>query len=482
MRKTYITRTYKINGMTCVGCEQRIERSLKNQKGIANAVVSYTKGTAVVTFDPEVIQESEIKELVRKLGYQPVGFAPSEAPASSVKIVGVFVVLLALYVIFSRFGGLQIFNSFPEAKEGMGYGMLFVIGLLTSTHCIAMCGGINLSQCVPNATSSRKGSEFSHPGLFGRISSLVPSLQYNAGRVISYTIIGGIVGALGQVVTLTGAGKGIIAVIAGLFMVIMGLNMLNLFPWLRRLNPRMPKIFAVKIDEQKRGGRPLYVGLLNGLMPCGPLQAMQLYALSTGDPVKGALSMLLFSLGTVPLMFGLGALSTILTKRFAQRMLTVSAMLVILLGTLMLSNGMVLSGFAVPSFASGIGKADSASQSAKAELGDGVQTVTTQLASGGYPPIAVQAGIPVQWNLQAEPGELNSCNYRIIIPEYNIEKQLEPGDNLITFTPDKSGTVSFSCWMGMIRSQIVVVDDLANISQIPVSQTLPSYQSSCCQN
>lgn len=481
MGKTYITRTYKINGMTCVNCEHRIERSLKNQSGIANAVVSYTKGTAAVTFDPEVIRESEIKELIRKLGYQPAGSAVSEAPVSSIKLAGVFVVLLALYVIFSRFGGLQIFNSFPEAKEGMGYGMLFVIGLLTSTHCIAMCGGINLSQCVPNAAGSPKGSDAPDAGLVSKISSLVPSIQYNAGRVISYTVIGGIVGALGQIVTFTGAAKGMIAVIAGLFMVIMGLNMLNLFPWLRRLNPRMPKVFAVKIDERKKGGRPLYVGLLNGLMPCGPLQAMQLYALSTGDPVKGALSMLLFSLGTVPLMFGLGALSTVLTKRFTRRMMTVSAALVILLGVFMLSNGMSLSGFAVPSFASGFGKADAASQSVKAELGDGVQTVTTQLTSGGYEPIAVQAGIPVQWNLHAEQEDLNGCNYRIIIPEYNIEKQLEPGDNLITFTPEKSGFVSFSCWMGMIRSQIAVVDDLADSTQIPVSQTLPSYQSSCCQ-
>ena len=465
-------------------------------------MASYSQETATVTYDPELISESEIKELIRKLGYQPQGSTITNNSVNGVQIAGIFIIILALYVVLSRFGALEIFNYFPEAKEGMGFGMLFVIGLLTSTHCVAMCGGINLSQCVPSATTTGNRNRLpdNSSGLRGnsgyissreatgvafrsRIASLRPSFLYNTGRVISYTVIGGIVGALGQVVTLSGAGKGFIAAIAGLFMIIMGLNMLNLFPWLRRFNPRMPKVFAEKINEQKRSSsRPLYVGLLNGLMPCGPLQAMQLYALSTGDPVKGALSMLLFSLGTVPLMFGLGALSTVLTKKFTQKMMTVSAALVVILGVFMLGNGMALSGFAMPSFASGTTKgADT--QIARAELMGDVQVVTTQLSSSGYPPIAVQAGIPVQWNLQAEEGDVSGCNSRIIIPEYNMQIQLQPGDNIIEFTPTESGTISFSCWMGMIRSQIVVVDQIDEQidEQISEAGVLPSYQPSCCQ-
>jgi hypothetical protein len=229
----------------------------------------------------------------------------------------------------------------------------------------------------------------------------------------------------------------------------------------------MPKIFADKINEQKNGRRPLYVGLLNGLMPCGPLQAMQLYALSTGDPVKGALSMLLFSLGTVPLMFGLGAFSTFLTKKFTSRMMTVSAALVILLGASMFSSGMALSGFALPFASNALTNTASASAGgAAAEVIDGIQIVTTTLSPGAYEPIRVQAGIPVQWNIQAEAGAINGCNNKIIIPEYGIEKKLEPGDNIIEFTPEESGIVPFSCWMGMIRSQISVYDSLDDQSQI----------------
>lgn len=471
-QNNFMTKKLSIDGMTCINCENRIENALKTTNGIISVKVNYSKGIAIITFDESVIRLITIEQIIKELGYQIIkpGLETNNK-ADGFRIVGVMVILLAAYMIINRFGGFNVFNSFPEAKAGMGYGILFVIGLLTSIHCVAMCGGINLSQCTMYQGSSlSKGS---------KISSVMPSIQYNTGRVISYTIIGGIVGALGSVVSFSGTGKGIVAIVAGMFMVIMGLNMLNVFPWLRKFNPRMPKIFATKINEKKNSNRPFYVGLLNGLMPCGPLQAMQLYALSTGDPVKGALSMMLFSLGTVPLMFGLGALSTLLTKKFQSRMITVSAGLVVFLGIFMFSNGMALSGFAMPLTSNAFSNPGSSAGGATAELIDGVQVVTTTLSSGGYEPIKVQAGIPVQWNIQAEPESINGCNNRIIIPEYNIEKALEPGDNIIEFTPKESGTIPYSCWMGMIRSQISVYDNLKDQSQVlPASDA--SQLPSCC--
>lgn len=447
------TVTLKIDGMTCINCESKIERELQGTVGITNAKVSYSSGKAEITFDSSMISIEEIVSIIEKLDYKVVKTQEGIKPKNNniTKILGIVFILLALYVIINYFGGFNIFNVFPQAEEGMGYGMLFVIGLLTSLHCVAMCGGINLSQCVPQIPV--KGN--------GKLSTLRPSILYNLGRVVSYTFVGGIVGALGSVVSFSGTAKGIVQLIAGVFMVIMGLNMLNIFPWLRKLNPRMPKIFARKINEQKSSKSPLYVGLLNGLMPCGPLQAMQLYALSTGDPFKGALSMFLFSLGTVPLMFGIGALSSLLSKKFTSKMMTASAVLVTILGVFMFSSGLSLSGFALPTF--DIATSESGAQTVnKASKVDGVQTVTTQLSSGRYEPITVQKGVPVKWIIQAEAGDLNGCNNAIVVPKFNIEKQLEAGDNVIEFTPTESGSFAYSCWMGMIRSKITVVDDLAN--------------------
>jgi plastocyanin domain-containing protein len=172
--------------------------------------------------------------------------------------------------------------------------------------------------------------------------------------------------------------------------------------------------------------------------------------------------MFLFSVGTVPLMFAFGALSSFLTKKFAGRMMTASAVLVVVLGVFMFGSGASLSGLRLPGLSSITTTQASPTNTATATVKDGVQTITTGLSSGRYEPIIVQKGIPVKWTIKAEAGDINGCNNSIVIPKFNVQKNLAEGDNVIEFTPDKSGTVPYSCWMGMIRSQITVVDDLNN--------------------
>ncbi|WP_315079529.1 sulfite exporter TauE/SafE family protein [uncultured Clostridium sp.] len=433
-----------IDGMTCVNCENKIQRKLSCVAGIQKVNVSYNKGIAKIRYDSDIISINDIKNIIEKLDYKVIKDRKNlKGHIENKKIFGILIVILAIYKLLQYFGLNNLFNSFQEAREDMEYRMLFIIGLVTSVHCIAMCGGINLSQCISLTEKQNKNSNCKHT------STLRPSALYNLGRVISYTIVGGIVGSVGSVVSLSGNGKGIIQVSAGVFMVIMGLNMLNIFPWLRKFNPRMPKIFKEKMYSEKKSNSPLYVGLLNGLMPCGPLQAMQLYALSTGSLIKGAFSMFIFSLGTVPLMFGLGALSSILSKKFTGKVMKVGAVLVIVLGISMLNSGLSLSGFSTLNLSSG----NTVNQ---ALIEDGAQIVKTNLSSGSYETISVKKGIPVKWIINVERGTLNGCNNKIQISEYGIEKKLQFGENVIEFIPEKTGTFSYSCWMGMIRNSIKV--------------------------
>jgi plastocyanin domain-containing protein len=99
-------------------------------------------------------------------------------------------------------------------------------------------------------------------------------------------------------------------------------------------------------------------------------------------------------------------------------------------------------------------------ESQEAVLDNGVQTVTTELEPGSYAPITVQMGVPVRWTIHADERAINGCNNAIAIPSYGITINLQPGDNLVEFIPDKTGEIPFSCWMGMIRSSITVVDEL----------------------
>ncbi|MDR2022784.1 MAG: sulfite exporter TauE/SafE family protein [Hungatella sp.] len=449
------TKKIRIGGMTCISCQNKIEKKLRNTAGIEKAEVSYSAGTAVITFDTDIISYKSIVGIIEGLDYEVLTEHEQHKPDTS-RAIGILIIIASLYMLIQQFGLLNLLSPSQLADEKMGYGMLFIIGLVTSVHCVAMCGGINLSQCIPR--SEEAVSEKS------RFSTFRPTFLYNLGRVISYTTVGFLVGALGSVVTFSNTLQGVLKLAAGVFMVIMGINMLGIFPWLRRLNPRMPPIFARKIDKEKsKNSSPLIVGLLNGLMPCGPLQAMQIYALSTGNPFSGALSMFLFSLGTVPLMFGLGALSSALGKKFTSKVMTVGAVLVVVLGMSMFSQGLSLSGFQAPDlFSSGGNNAYAAGGQEKKDdikIEDGVQIINSTLSPGRYPNINVQKGIPVKWIIDAPQGSINGCNNRMIIRDLGIEYSFKTGENVIEFTPEKTGKISYSCWMGMIRGSIYVSEE-----------------------
>jgi sulfite exporter TauE/SafE/copper chaperone CopZ len=459
MEQRLIRKILQIEGMTCTSCEMRIENALKKLDGVVEVKAVFSSSNVYITYDANIVGLDQIIETIEKLDYavrnKPGAAAVSKSNIKKAaedkmpinQLLGIGIILFALYVIVKNTVG---FNFIPEINQSMGYGILFFVGLLTSLHCVAMCGGINISQCV--------SYKVDNPGKF---SKLKPSLLYNIGRVISYTIIGGIVGALGSGISFSGAAKGIVAIISGVFMVIMGLNMLNIFPWLRKLNPRMPKIFGNKIHNNNGKYGPFYVGLLNGLMPCGPLQAMQIYALGTGSFAAGALSMFMFSIGTVPLMFGLGAVSSILSGKFTHKMMKVSAALVIVLGVVMANRGLALSGFSIPSMP--LGASSGTQRGGIATIQDGVQIVTTKLQPGRYEPIIVQKDIPVKWTIQAQKSDINGCNNEIIVPKFNKVQKLQAGDNVIEFTPTETGAFAYSCWMGMIRSKITVVDNINNV-------------------
>jgi sulfite exporter TauE/SafE/copper chaperone CopZ/plastocyanin domain-containing protein len=447
----------RIGGMTCVSCQNKIEKRLRNTAGVQSVQVSYSAGTAGVTYDADMISLKDIRAVIEKLDYKVLPGEDRQAPDTN-RIFGLLLIIAALYFLLRQFGILNLLVPSQLAETNMGYGMLFVIGLITSVHCVAMCGGINLSQCIPQGEAGDGESRF---------AALRPTFLYNLGRVASYTAVGFIVGALGSAITFSNTFQGMLKLVAGVFMIIMGINMLGLFPWLRKLNPRMPKIFASRIDTEKgRSKSPLIVGLLNGLMPCGPLQAMQIYALSTGNPFTGALSMFLFSAGTVPLMFALGALSTVLSKKFTHKMMTVGAVLVVVLGLSMLSQGWNLSGFTLPSLLpQSASRLPDATIATDVKTENGVQVVNSTLASGSYPNITVQVGTPVKWVIDAPKGSVNGCNNRMFIQEYGIEHPFKTGENVVEFTPTKTGRFQYSCWMGMIHGSITVVEAGANVSE-----------------
>ena len=426
--------TWTVAGMFCPHCEATIQKKLRGVPGISEAKADYRRATLTALWDEQRLPADRLAKMLADEGYE---LQSRRRPWQGVlRVAGFTAGLAALCALFSLTPLSRWINAFPLAQAGMSLGAVFLVGMMTSVHCVAMCGGINLAQ---SASAGQKGQ--------GMVRA---NLMYQAGRVLSYALAGMIVGALGGVLSVTDTLRGIIQLIAAAFMGLMALNLLGGFDWTRRLSLRVPAGVSARLAGWTQGRSSFLIGLANGLMPCGPLQSMQLYALSTGSPWMGGLSMLAFALGTVPLMLGFGLMGGRLNQRWQKPMRFVSAALVAVMGVSMLSSGLALTGMSVPAPARGPANL--------AVVADGGQTVWSELDYGSYPAITVQAGLPVTWTLHADEEKINSCNGALVIPEYDIRLTVQPGDNVITFTPEKEGTIPYSCWMGMIRSSIRVVD------------------------
>lgn len=507
----------QITGMTCVNCQNKIEKKLTSTKGVIRVKVSYNKASAEIEFDEKKTSPEALTRVIQGLGY---GVDQKKAGGPDLdKTMVTLAVIIWLYAFLQHTGILNLLAPSQLADTKMGYGMLFVIGLITSVHCIAMCGGINLSQCLP-----QKSQEAAQDT--GKLAAFRPALAYNMGRVVSYTAVGfvlGLVGFLiggGSEVGLSTFLQGILKILAGVFMVVMGINMLGLFPWLRKFTIRMPKFLAKKVGERKaHATRPFIVGILNGFMPCGPLQSMWIVALASGNPFSGALSMFLFSLGTVPLMLGLGSIVAALGKKFTDKVMSIGAVLVVVLGLAMISqggslNGMLPSGllmtliiaFSIAGILLSIParkkvvkwilrivailvvigscalwhchsmmtRDTSTGEANSAQVSDGVQVVNSTLTSSSYPNITVQAGIPVKWVIYAPEGSINGCNNRMLIRDLGIEYTFHTGENVIEFTPTQPGTISYSCWMGMIQAYIFVTDGTEGTLAVGAEVSIPT--------
>lgn len=446
----------KIGGMTCVQCQQKIQKTLLRHKGVIEAEVNFQKSYAQIKYNSEMTNEERIKEVILVSGYE-VLIDEKKRKGKLNDTIDILITIALIYFVIQRFGLLNLLSPNKLATVGMNFGMLFVVGIFTSVHCIAMCGGINLSQNIQIETNVNTNNNTISSSK--RKISIRPAILYNLGRVISYTLVGFIVGGVGSIIDFSLTLQGVIKIFVGIVMIAMGMNLLEIFPVFRKFVPKIPGLGKLidKIKGKSKSG-PLVVGLLNGLMPCGPLQAMQLYALSTGSPLKGAIAMFMFSLGTVPLMFILSVTSAFMSKTFAKKAVSFGAMLIVVMGLSMFSQGIALSGLNINSFAQ-----SEDSQVFEVDQSKAPQIVKSVLNARQYPDITVAAGSPVIWEIEAPEGTVSSCNNKFYLREYNQEIVLKTGTNTITFYPDKTGVYKYSCWMGMVSGTLRVVEPNSDV-------------------
>ncbi len=445
-----------IEGMTCRSCELTIERAWKRLDEINAVEVDASRGTARLHVSGphpsiQTLQASLADKYHVRKGGEAVTTDASRP--SALQLAGLFGLVLLLGALMSKLGLLK-----PDfaVGAGMSYGAIFLVGLVAaSSSCIAVTGGLLLSAAAK--FNQRYGSAVTG------ISRMRPVLLFVGGRIASYALFGGILGAVGQALSPSPLVTALITIAAAVYMLTMGLDMLHIAPsWLKRFMPRMPKSLAHRVMDAEGNAHPfapLGLGAATVFLPCGFTQAFQLYALTTGSFWAGAATLLVFALGTAPSLLALGWASSSLKGKAGQLFFKFSGALVVVLGLWNIQNGLTLAGYPLSFPELSFAPRAEASSAAQATVTDakGVQVMKMRVLYEYEPNrFTIKAGVPTRWEIDGSQGA--GCAMALVSRQLGIQKLLSRGPNVIEFTaPTQPGTYQFSCSMGMYRGQIVVV-------------------------
>ncbi len=205
------------------------------------------------------------------------------------------------------------------------------IGLIGSFHCIGMCGPIVVALPLKK---------------HNLISKITGAILYNSGRVLTYSVLGILFGLLGRGIHMAGFQQWT-SILLGIAMIIS-----VLFPFVFREKITIAGLFSgfaarlilklKKLFTDRSYFSLLMIGLLNGLLPCGLVYVAIAGAINSGNVMSGALFMMLFGIGTIPLLLIATLASDAIGQRVRRKMQKVVPYFVFMLGVLFILRGMSL--------------------------------------------------------------------------------------------------------------------------------------------
>ncbi len=457
-----------VSGLHCKACEILTEDALREIKEVSKVNVNHKTGFAEIEYSGEKPKIEEIKKALEATGYG-LGKIKNQTDADNnqnlncdlaetkhkPKDLSFYITVIAsvaiIYLLLNRttslpFGGLL--------EQNFSWPLAIIVGLVAGVStCLALVGGLVLSLAANYAQN--------HPEATRR-EKFRPHILFNLGRLGGFFLLGGILGLIGSAFKLSPLVNSLITIIIGFVVLILGLKLLEIFPSFTKFDFSLPKKFGkiIKIDN------PLVLGALTFFLPCGFTQAMQIYALGTGNFLQGGLIMALFALGTAPGFLGIGGLSTLGGKKKSSAFFVIAGIIVVAFGIFNLANGYRLfkisSGFDFNKITSKT-ETETKNSNSNIEEEDGVRIIRMAETNRGYSPnnFTILKGQPVKFIIDAQAPY--SCASSLVIPSLKIQTQLKPGENILEFTPDKVGEIPFSCSMGMYTGKFLVVSDKSQL-------------------
>ncbi len=350
----------------------------------------------------------------------------------------------------------------------------FVTGLTTGgLSCLAVQGGLLTTALAPQVSapeaSSRKGGKQKKVAAQPAPASpgALPILLFLAAKLVAYTLLGLLLGALGSMLQLTPFTRALLYIAIGVFMIGNGLRMLNVHPIFRYFVFEPPAAVTRYLRRKTRNGAdavtPLLLGALTVLIPCGVTQAMMALAVGTGDALQAAGLMAAFTLGSSIVFFGVVYLATRLHALLERNFARAVAVVLLILGAVSVGSGMNLLG-APFSFA---WLAQAATTPAATPTSDttapteviveAVNELRVTVLNHGYNPKTLSARAEIPTRLTFVSNNVRSCALALVIPELRVEQLLpSTGEFTVEIPPQPVGKVlRYSCSMGMYTGQIV---------------------------
>lgn len=450
----------RIDGMSGQDCKLLIGEKLKLVEGVQFVSVHYTERTATIHYKGVKPEWDDLYNAVKSAGFimrridEPA--ALHESPHQKWLEIGAsLLIIFALYEILKAYDVISFISSSTAGATTLG-GIL-LIGLVAGTSsCLAVTGGLLLSVAA-------KYNE-AHQSL-GRWAKFKPLLYFNAGRLVSYFLFGGLIGILGRSITLSPRMNGYLNIFIAFVMLYIALSILKVIPK-GKFPIHFPKRFShwiANMSESQNPAAPFGLGMFTFFLPCGFTQSLQLVALASGSFMGGAMTMFIFALGTLPSLLGISAISSTARGKTSRLFLRFSGVLVLVLGFFNLNSGLLLAGVntsaLTASIKSDVGNFDGSDSNVTTDL-DGTQVINLRITNYGYYPdsFTIAAGKPTIVRATAD-SDSGGCASVLTIPDFNLIKYLAPGSANVLgpFTP--TDDFLLTCSMGMFYASVKVVGD-----------------------
>lgn len=340
----------------------------------------------------------------------------------------------------------------------------FITGITTGgLSCLAVQGGLLASSLEHQLENDLVAQPSNKPGKKGKrttknnIKLALPITLFLIAKLVAYTLLGILLGAIGSVFQLNALMRAILLIAVGIFMLGNALRILNVHPIFRYFSIEPPKFIKRYIRKTAKNGTdlltPLFLGALTVLIPCGVTQAMMAVAIATGSPLQGAAIMFSFILGTSPVFFAVAYLTMKLGSKLEAFFMRFVAIIVLILGLVTIDSGLNLLGSPL-SLSYIMNNSEGNNQTGLTIPAS--STLTLNVGNSGYSPqrLKALANQPVHLNLVTQ--STYSCARDFVIPSLNIQILLpDTGTVPVEIPAQKPGTIiRFTCSMGMYTGQI----------------------------